>query len=400
MTISIYARYAALLVGVSSLLCARVKTGLDVLVEQDFAPLAGKRVGVIANQNTRTWDHRNIVTVMAKSGRFKLAAIFTPEHGFSGQGQAGEAMASGKDAETGAPIYSLYNHGSYRPTPEMLAKVDVLVYDLQDVGARFYTYPATLAYVMQAAAPAHIPVYVLDRPNPINGVTVEGPVLAPKYTSMIGYGQRPFRHGMTIGELAQFFNGENKFGADLHVIKMEGWERRMWMDQTGLEWINPSPNLRSLTAVILYPGTCLVENMVISIGRGTDTPFQMFGAPWMKGLEVADYLNGRAIPGVRFMARRFTPSEAPYKGQECFGVEVELLNRDELNTGRLGLELLAALLKFHPDKFTLDKKIMLLLGSDKAAQLLKEGKTGAEVDEALRGETEAFMKVRQKYLLY
>ncbi len=400
MRISLYARCAALILGASSLLCARVKTGLDVLVEQDFAPLAGKRIGVIANQNTRTWDHRSIVSVMAKSGRFKLTAILTPEHGFSGQAEAGESIASGKDPETGVPIYSLYNHGSYRPTPEMLAKVDALVYDLQDVGARFYTYPATLAYVMQAAAPTHIPVYVLDRPNPINGVTVEGPVLDPKYNSMIGYGRRPIRHGMTIGELALFFNGENKFGADVRVIKMEGWQRRMWMDQTGLEWINPSPNLRSLTAVILYPGTCLVENTVISIGRGTDTPFQMMGAPWMKALELADYLNSRAIPGVRFMARRFTPTEPPYKGQECFGVEVELLNRDELNTSRLGLELVAALLKFHPDKFTLDRKIMLLLGSDKAAELLKAGKTGAEVDEALRGETEAFMKVRQKYLLY
>jgi len=400
MTISMYARGVVLILGASSLLCARVKTGLDVLVEQDFTPLAGKRVGVIANQNTRTWDHRSIVSVMAKSGRFKLTAIFTPEHGFSGQGEAGEAIASGKDAETGVAIYSLYNRGSYRPTPEMLAKVDALVYDLQDVGARFYTYPVTLVYVMQAAAPAHIPVYVLDRPNPINGVTVEGPVLEPKYNSMIGYGQRPFRHGMTIGELAQFFNAESRIGADLHIVKMEGWDRRMWMDQTGLEWINPSPNLRSLTAVILYPGTCLVENTVISIGRGTDTPFQMMGAPWMKGLELADYLNGRAIPGVRFMARRFTPSEAPYKGQECSGVEVELLNRDELDTSRLGLELLAALLKFHPDKFTLDRKIMLLLGSDKAAELLKAGKTGAEVEEALAGETEAFRKVREKYLLY
>jgi uncharacterized protein YbbC (DUF1343 family) len=205
---------------------------------------------------------------------------------------------------------------------------------------------------------------------------------------------------MTIGELAQFFNGENKIGADLHVIKMEGWDRRMWMDQTGLEWINPSPNLRSLTAVTLYPGTCLVENTVVSVGRGTDTPFQLVGAPWMKGLEMAEYLNGRAIPGLRFMARRFTPSEAPYKGQECSGVEIELLNRDELNTSRLGLELLAALLKYYPDHFSLDRKIMLLLGSDKAAQLLKAGKTGADVDEALTGETETFRKVRQKYLLY
>ncbi|MDQ6665773.1 MAG: DUF1343 domain-containing protein, partial [Acidobacteriota bacterium] len=201
-------------------------------------------------------------------------------------------------------------------------------------------------------------------------------------------------------ELARFFNGENKIGAELHVVKMEGWDRKMWMDQTGLEWINPSPNLRNLTAAILYPGTCLIENSAVSIGRGTDNPFEGAGAPWFKNLEIADYLNARNIPGVRFMARRFTPTEAPYKGQECNGIDVQLLNRDELDSPRMGLELLAAVLKFHPDRFTLDRKIMLLLGNDRAADLLKRGETGSQVNQALRGEIDAFRKVREKYLLY
>jgi len=390
----------AVWLAVPLVLPGRVKSGLDVLVEQDFAPLAGKRVGVIANQNSMTFDHRNIVAAMVKSGRVKLTAIFSPEHGFSGTAEAGASVASGKDSLSGAQLFSLYNKGSYRPTAEMLKDVDVLVYDLTDVGARFWTYTTTLGYMMEAAAPRKIPIYVLDRPNPITGTAVEGPMLDEKYLSMIGYFPRPVRHGMTIGELANFFNSEKKIGADVRVVKMQGWDRHMWMDQTGLEWITPSPNLRNLTAATLYPGTCLVENSMVSVGRGTDSPFMMFGAPWIKDLNLADYLNARKIPGVRFIARRFTPNEVPYKGQEVSGVDVQLLNRDELDSPRMGLELQAALLKFHPDKFSLDRKIMLLMGSDKAAALLKQGKTGSEVNDSLKDELDAFRKVRAKYLLY
>ena len=379
---------------------ARVKTGLDVLVEQNFAPIAGKRVGIIANQNAVTSDHRSIIEVMAKSRRMNVVAIFAPEHGFSATSQAGATIESGTEPTTGIPIHSLYGHGSNRPTSAMLTGLDALVYDLPDVGARFWTFTTTIGYILEAAAPRKIPVYVLDRPNPINGVAVEGPMLEDKYKSMIGYGARPVRHGMTIGELTQLFNSQNKIGADLHVIKMQGWDRKMWMDETGLEWINPSPNLRNLTAATLYPGTCLVENTLVSVGRGTDTPFIMFGAPWIKDLQLADYLNSRNIPGVRFIARRFMPMEVPYKSLEVSGIDVQLLNRDQLNTPRMGMEFLAALLKFHPDKFSLDRKIMLLLGNDKAAELLKQGRTGAEVDAELEPQLEAFRKIRAQYLLY
>jgi uncharacterized protein YbbC (DUF1343 family) len=384
----------------SNSLAARVKTGLDVLVEQDFAPIAGKRVGVIANQNSLTWDHRNVVTLLGASSKVKLTAIFSPEHGFLASAEAGASIASSKDSSTGVPVYSLYERGITRPTPAMLKDVDVLVYDLQEVGARFWTYTTTLGYMLEVAAAHKIPLYVLDRPNPINGIAVEGALLDARYFSNIGYGRRPIRHGMTSGELAGLFNGENKIGADLHVIRMEGWQRRMWMDETGLEWTPPSPNIRNLTAAILYPGSCMLENTAVSVGRGTDTPFVMVGAPWFKAMEVADYLNARQLPGVRFLARRFTPTEAPYKGQECSGLDIQLINRDAFDSSRLGLELLAATLKFHPDKFTLNRKIMLLLGSEKAAERLKRGQTGSEVNDSLREELDSFRIIRAKYLLY
>jgi uncharacterized protein YbbC (DUF1343 family) len=379
---------------------ARVKTGLDVMVEQDFAPLAGKRVGVVTNHTGLTWDHRHIVQVLAASKNCKLTAVFSPEHGYLGIAADGAYVDSGKDPATGVPVYSLFRRGSSKPAPEMLKNVDALIFDIQDVGARFYTYPTTLAYVLEAAGKQKIPVYVLDRPNPVNGVAAQGPLLDSKYASFIGYFREPIRHGMTIGELAGMFNVENKLGAELHVVKMVGWDRKMWMDETGLAWSNPSPAIRNLTEATLYTGTCLLENTVVSIGRGTDTPFEILGAPWFKGLEVADYLNARQIPGVRFMARRFRPSDDVYKGQDCDGLDVQLINRDALDTGRLGLELLAAALKLHPGKFTLDKKIMLLLGSDRAAELLNRGQTGAQVNDSLRDELAAFRKMRAKYLMY
>jgi uncharacterized protein YbbC (DUF1343 family) len=393
-------RLATLALILAAAVSARVKTGLDVLVEQDFAPLAGKRVAVMANQNSVTWDHRNLLTLLAQSKKLKLTAIFAPEHGFSADAPAGANIPSGKDSLTGVPVYSLHDPVVRRPTPEMLRNIDAILYDLPEVGARFWTYTTTVGYMLEAAAAQKIPVYVLDRPNPINGIAVEGPLLDAKYISNIGYGRRPIRHGMTMGELAQFFNGENKIGAELHVIKMEGWERRMWMDQTGLEWLTPSPNIRNLTAAILYPGSCLLENTAVSVGRGTDTPFEIVGAPWFKGMEVADYLNARNIPGVRFLARRFRPSEDPHKGQDCNGLDIQLVDRNAFDSSRLGLELLAATLKFHPDKFTLDRKIMLLMGSDKAAELLRQGKTGSEVNDSLRPELDEFRKIRAKYLLY
>ena len=378
---------------------ARVKTGLDMLVEQNFAPLAGKRVGVITNHSALTYDHRHLIDLLARAPNVKLAVIFSPEHGLSGSVAEGSLVASGKHKATGAPIISLYEKDTRRPTPEMLKDVDALVYDMQDVGARFYTYITTLGYTLEAAAKAGIPYYVLDRPNPINGVGVEGPLLDAKYFSFVGYMRMPIRHGMTTGELARMYNGENKLGADLHDVEMQGWSRRMWFDETGLEWSNPSPNLRNLTQAILYPGACLLESRQISVGRGTDTPFQIVGAPWFKSREMADYLNGLNLPGVRFLARRFRPTDSVYKDQDCEGLDIQLLNRDALDSVRMGLELLAATLKFHPGKFDVEG-VMRLLGNDDAAARLKRGDTGSAVNDSLQGDLVAFRKMREKYLLY
>jgi uncharacterized protein YbbC (DUF1343 family) len=379
---------------------APVKTGIDVLIAQDFAPLAGKRVGLVTNHSGLTYDGQRTIDVLAKSGKVKLAAIFTPEHGLTGT-RDDEQIASGNDAATGIPIHSLYEGKSRRPTAELLRGLDALVYDIQDVGARFYTYPATLGYTMEEAARNHIAYYVLDRPDPIGGSAVEGPLLEAKYFSFFGYMRMPIRYGLTVGELAQMINGEKKLGLDLHVIAMQGWRRGMYFDETGLEWIEPSPNLRTLTAAILYPGTCLLESTQVSVGRGTDTPFQLIGAPWFESKKVADWLNTLGqLPGVRFLARRFRPTVAPYKGQECEGVEVELLDRTTFNSVRTGLALLAATLKFHPGKFELDNKTMQLLGSDDVAARLKRGEDVNTIEATFQPQLREFLRAREQYLLY
>ena len=374
-----------------------MKTGLEVLIEQGFAPLKGNRVGVVTAQTGITEDRRRIIDVLAQAPGVKLTAIFTPEHGLTGTRQD-RNIGDSIDESTGVPVYSLYNEGRYRPTPEMLKDVDALVFDIQQNGARFLTRITTLGYTMEAAAQKGIPYYVLDRPNGINGVDVAGPLLDEKYVSFVGYARIPIRHGMTAGELARLYNGEKKLGVDLHVIRMEGWKRSMWYDETGLEWVNPSPNIRNLTQAILYPGVCLLESKQISVGRGTEMPFQLVGAPWFKAREMAEYLNGR-VPGVRFVPRRFRPDASAYKDQECEGLEVVLVDRKAFESVLLGMELLAATLKFHPGQFDI-ATVMRLLGSDEAAARLKRGETGRQVLEAMRGQTEEFGKIRARYLLY
>ena len=380
-----------------------VKTGLDVLIEQHFAPLAGKRVGLITNHSAIAYDGRHIVDVFtspeAKAAGVKLAAIFTPEHGLTGEAAEGARVASGQHEASGTPIFSLYQPGSYRPNPEMLQNVDVLVYDIQDVGARFYTYITTLGYTLESAAKAKIPYYVLDRPNPINGQAVQGPLLDPAHFSFVGYMRMPTRHGMTVGELAQMYNGENKLSADLHVIAMQGWKRKMWFDETGLIWVNPSPNLRNLTAATVYTGVCLLEGRQVSIGRGTDSPFLVAGAPWFKGREMADALNAANIAGVRFVARRFRPTADPYNNQDCDGIDVQLVDRDALDDGLLGLSLVAATIKLHPGKFDAKQNVRLI-GSDDVVARLERGESGAAVNESIQKDLAAFRVLRKPYLLY
>jgi uncharacterized protein YbbC (DUF1343 family) len=376
---------------------AQVKTGLDVLVEDNFRPLAGKRVGLLTNQTGIDKNGRRNIDLFAHAPNVKLTAIFSFEHGLSGTREDNH-IESSVDEATGVPIYSLYNGTTRKPTPDMLKSVDVLVYDKQDNGARFYTSVTSMAYGMEAAAENHLPYYVLDRPNGIDGVDVAGPLLEAKYVSFVTYMPGfPIRHGMTMGEMAGYFNGEKKLGADLHVIKMQGWKRTMWLDETGVEWVNPSPNIRNLTEAILYPGTCLLEGKYVSVGRGTDTPFEIVGAPWFRAREIAEYLNGRKIPGVRFVVRRFCPASSVYKGEECQGLDIQLVNREVFNPVLMGMELLSATMKFHPGKF---EPNMRLLGSDAVLAELKAGRTGQQILDSARGQLDGFLAIRAKYLLY
>ncbi len=374
-----------------------VKTGLDVLIEKNFAPLSGKRVGLLTAETAITRDRRRAIDVLAQAPNVRLVAIFAPEHGLSADRET--QVEDSVDRVTGVPIYSLYQNGRHHPTPEMLKNVDIFVYDLPQFGARFLTRITLLGYCIEAAARKGIPFYVLDRPNFINGVDVAGPLLDEKHVSFVGYMRMPVRHGMTAGELALMINGEKRLGADVKVIRMEGWKRKMWYDETELEWMNPSPNIRNLTQAALYPGVCLLESPQLSVGRGTDTPFQVVGAPWFRAREVAAHLNRLNLPGVRFQARRFRPQASIYKGEVCEGLDILLINRDSFDPVLMGVEMLAAVLKFHPEKFQLET-VMRLLGSDEAAARLKRGESGRAILAAMRSQLDEFLRTRAAYLLY
>jgi uncharacterized protein YbbC (DUF1343 family) len=328
----------------------------------------------------------------------KLVALFGPEHGLAGSAAEGATVESSRDAATDLPIYSLYGDVQ-RPTDQMLEGIDALVFDIQDVGARFYTYITTLGYTLEAAGKKDIEYFVLDRPNPINGIAVEGPVLDPDLTSYIGYFPMPIRHGMTVGELAQMYNGEFPIHAKLHVVKMHDWQRTDWFDETGQTWINPSPNLRNLTEEILYPGTCLVEGSNVSLGRGTEMPFEVMGAPWIKSQELAAYLNGREIQGVRFLPMDFTPASSIFNGQLCHGVQIALLDRQALEPTELGVELLNALWKLYPHDVNLDGALRLV-GSHKVIESIRAGEDPQRIWYDWQEKLEQFKKIRARYLLY
>jgi uncharacterized protein YbbC (DUF1343 family)/CubicO group peptidase (beta-lactamase class C family) len=373
------------------------KTGLDVLVEQKFRPLAAYRVGLITNQTGLDRQGRRNVDLMKEAG-IKVAAMFSPEHGIAGK-EDREGIGDAVDPATGIRIFSLYG-ATNRPTPEMLRGIDALVFDIQDVGVHFYTYETTMAYAMEAAAKARIPFFVLDRPNPITGVRVEGPVLDAANESFVGYfGGLPVRHGMTMGELAALFNSERRIGANLTVIPMEGWQRGDWFDATNLPWVNPSPNMRSLNAEMLYPGLGMLEYAKISVGRGTDSPFEQIGADFIFGRELAAYLNRRQIPGVRVYPTSFTPSESNFKGVRIEGVRFQIVNRELVDATRLGLEVAAAIHKLYPGKvdWTVDKR---LIGSDEVIRRLQAGDDPRAIQQGMEDSVAKFVDLRAKYLIY
>ena len=375
-----------------------VKTGIDVLEAEHFAALAGKHVGLITNASGRSSDGQRTIDLLAHAPDLKLVALFSPEHGLEGTAATGAKVKSSRDASTGLPVYSLYGDAE-RPSAPMLEGIDALVFDIQDVGVRFYTYITTLGYCLEAAGKRGIEFFVLDRPNPINGVEVDGPVLDPDLRSFIGYLPMPIRHGMTVGELAEMFNQQNHLNAQLHIVKMQGWQRTDWFDETGQAWVNPSPNLGNLAEVTLYPGVSLLEGANVSVGRGTDTPFEMAGAPWIDGRALAAYLNGRKIQGVRFVPMDFKPLSDIFAGEVCHGVQIVLIDRQALEPTEMGVELLAALWRLSPQNFKLDGTLHLV-GSRKVLESIRSGQSPARIWYDWQEGVEAFKKVRAQYLLY
>jgi uncharacterized protein YbbC (DUF1343 family)/CubicO group peptidase (beta-lactamase class C family) len=381
-----------------------VKNGIDVLEAHAFdvlkQPEGKKRIGLVTNQTGIDADGRRTIDILAQAPGISLDAIFSPEHGVTGTVDTTDINNS-KDVATGVPIYSVYGatNAMRHPPEEVVKNLDAIVFDVQDAGVRFYTYETTLGYFLEAAAKAGIELIVLDRPDPITGSFVQGPVSDAGRESFTNYWTVPVRHGMTIGELAKMFNAERNLNAKLTVVPLEGWQRGDWFDSTGLSWVNPSPNLRSVTEAALYPGVALIEGTNISVGRGTDTPFELVGAPWIKSRELASYLNARTIAGVRFVPVTFTPSAAVYSGQQCQGVNILLNDRNALDAPELGLELAAALHKLYATDFKIER-MTELLANQPAFEALIAGQDPRRIAQDWQPDLATFQQVRKKYLIY
>jgi uncharacterized protein YbbC (DUF1343 family) len=370
------------------------KTGLDVLEQDGFRIFRGKKIGLITNDTGVDRLGKRNVDVMKEAG-IDVAALFAPEHGLAGT-EDRENLADTIDAKTGIKVLSLYGK-TRRPTPEMLRGLDALVFDIQDVGVRFYTYESTMLYAMEEAARAKLPLYVLDRPNPITGIHVEGPMLDADKLSFTGAFPLPLRHGMTIGELAGLENDSRALHADLHVIQMTGWRRDEWFDATGLPWVNPSPNIRNLNEALLYPGIGMLEYSTnYSVGRGTDAPFEQIGADWIRGSDLVTHLAGLNIPGVRFYPVEFTPSSSNFAGKRIEGVRILVTNRELFQALRLGLGIAGTLEALYPGKIGLGAN-KDLIGSSGVIAALSAKK---DAWPAANARLQEFLTLRQKFLLY
>ncbi|MFN8611186.1 MAG: DUF1343 domain-containing protein [Vulcanimicrobiota bacterium] len=378
----------------------RTLNGIDILAETQFRQLSGLRLGLVTNQTGRDRAGRLTVDLLHEASGVQLKRIFSPEHGL--RGELDEKVADSLDAATGLPVISLYGERKH-PDVADFSGLDAVVFDIQDAGARFYTFSATLRYVLETAAQVHLPVFVLDRPNPLGGEEVEGPLADPNFSddeksSFTCPHTLPVRHGMTLGELARMYNEERKIGADLRVIKMDPWQRGMWFDQVRQNWVNPSPNLRNPQATLLYPGVCLLEACDLSVGRGTDRPFEQIGAPWLDAAALADLLNARNVPGLRFVSTHFKPTSSKFQGQECAGVQILIVDRSQVRPLRLGLELICALQRLHPG-FEVAPVGRLIHNAD-TMRRLQAGQNPQEIEESWRAGVEAFRRRRLPYLLY
>jgi uncharacterized protein YbbC (DUF1343 family) len=387
----------------------QIRPGIEVFLENPPAVVRGRRVGLITNHTGTDSRGRSIIDLLVASPAVDLVALYSPEHGIRGTAAAGEQIASGTDERTGLPIHSLYGE-THKPTPQMLHGVDALLFDIQDIGTRQYTYISTMALSMQSAREKGIPFVVLDRPNPIGGVAVEGNILEPAFSSFVGIYPIPVRHGMTVGELARLFNQEFGIGADLTVVPVQGWRRDMWGDQTGLSWVNPSPNIRRLEAAIHYPGTVFFEATNLSEGRGTEAPFELTGAPWLDAQRLTREMNAMRLPGVRFEAIRFAvePGTRKFPGQTLPGVRLIVTDRDRYRPVRTSLLLIDAARRMHPAEFewrganTREPGMLTIERHGGTARLktaIESGTLRQLLDEWERDEAR-FRAQRQQYLLY
>ena len=393
-----------------------MQVGIDVLESEKFAALRGKHVGLITNHTGLDAQGRSTVDLLLRAPGVQLVALFSPEHGLSGvldtahvngglhfaiadgRAEAGRCLRQRSEFRPGLPIYSLYAE-TLRPTDAMLQGIDTLIFDVQDAGVRFYTYLTTMGYCMEEAAKRNIAFYVLDRPNPLGGEIVEGPVLDADKTSFTAYFPLPVRYALTIGEIAKFFNAENHINCDLHVVEMKNWHRNYFYESTGIRWLPPSPNLRTLNGSILYPGLEILQNAGVSVGRGTETPFEEFGAPWINGDEVAAALNAQHLPGLRFTGQPFIPVVGLYSGQRCGGVAIRVGDKQAVRSMRMGIEIATILKKLYPDNFD-PAKLMILVGNAETIQQLQEGAAPEQITARWSSDLNTFDAVRRKYFLY
>ncbi|HXK62682.1 MAG TPA: DUF1343 domain-containing protein [Acidobacteriota bacterium] len=371
-----------------------VQVGADRIFEKDyFQWIKGKRIGLITNPTGVDSKMRLTADLLDSHPEVSLTALFAPEHGLYGAAQAGEKVTSTKN------IYSLYGENR-APTSEMLADVDVLIYDIQDVGVRFYTYLSTMYESMKAAAAHGIPFIVLDRPNPIDATRVQGVVLEPGYESFVGIYRMPIRYGMTVGEMARLMNSEGRLGCDLRVVPLRGWKREDWYDETGLQWIFPSPNIPTLATATVYPGTCLIEGTNLSEGRGTTRPFELFGAPWLDSKRLAEALNTIGLQGVHFRAQAFTPWFSKHKGELCQGIQIHVLDRDTFDPIRTVLHILHQIMTLQPGRLEFNRAFDRLCGTSQVREALLRGDKPATIENSWKTDLEHFRQIREKYLLY
>jgi len=375
-----------------------VRTGLDILVHEQAHLLINQRVGLVSMPAAVLPDLTLSLDALRSAG-INVTALFGPEHGFSGAALDGVDVGHATDPRTGLPVYSLYG-AIHEPTSEMLAKIDVLVFDMQDVGVRFYTYLSTLFHVLCGAGKFDKPIFVLDRPNPITGNFVEGGPIAPGFESFVGIVDIPMRHGMTLGELAHYMNAEYALNADLRVIEMDGWQREMWFDETGLPWVPTSPAMPRLSTATLYPGMCLLEGTNLSLGRGIALPFEVCGAPWLDGYALANAMNGLQLPGARFRATVFTPSASNHAGSECGGVQVHVTDRESLRPVEMALHLIATARCFSGDAWMWNPHFERLAGDGTLRSALEAGTSVAEILATWEESISVFVHQREKYMLY